>query len=78
MKNDITSSEKPIAAPKKPVLDPVGLLNLAIVYVVWSSTYLAIRVAVREGGGFPPFTLGLTRMPRPSDSWIRPSDLMSL
>lgn len=62
MKNNITSSEKPIAAPKKPVLDPVGLLNLAIVYVVWSSTYLAIRVAVREGGGFPPFTLGLTRM----------------
>jgi len=42
-------------------LDPIGLLNLAVVYVVWSSTYLAIRIAVREGAGFPPFTMGLTR-----------------
>ncbi len=32
-----------------------------MVYVVWSSTYLAIRIAVREGAGFPPFMLGLTR-----------------
>lgn len=30
-------------------------------YVVWSSTYLAIRIAVREGAGFPPFMLGFTR-----------------
>lgn len=42
-------------------LDPVGLLNLLVVYIVWSSTYLAIRIAVREGAGFPPFTMGLTR-----------------
>ena len=39
-----------------------GLLNLIIVYVVWGSTYLAIRVAVRPGAGFPPFTLGLLRL----------------
>ncbi len=39
-----------------------GLLNLIIVYVVWGSTYLAIRVAVRPGAGFPPFTLGLFRL----------------
>lgn len=42
-------------------LDPVGLGNLFIVYLVWSSTYLAIRFAVREGAGFPPFTLGFMR-----------------
>jgi len=39
-----------------------GLVNLFIVYIVWGSTYLAIRYAVREGGGFPPFTLGAMRV----------------
>ncbi|MEN8172520.1 MAG: EamA family transporter [Chloroflexota bacterium] len=39
-----------------------GLINLFIVYIVWGSTYLAIRYAVREGGGFPPFTLGAMRV----------------
>jgi drug/metabolite transporter (DMT)-like permease len=38
-----------------------GLFHLVIVYVVWSSTYLAMRVAVRPGAGFPPFTLGAAR-----------------
>ncbi len=47
--------------PKATHLDPVGLGNLFIVYLVWSSTYLAIRIAVREGAGFPPFTLGFMR-----------------
>ena len=28
-----------------------GLLHLVVVYIVWGSTYLAIRVAVREGHG---------------------------
>jgi drug/metabolite transporter (DMT)-like permease len=42
-------------------LDPTGLANLFVVYLVWSSTYLAIRIAVREGSGFPPFTMGLMR-----------------
>lgn len=42
-------------------LDRGGLAHLLVVYVVWSSTYLAIRLAVREGAGFPPFTLGLLR-----------------
>jgi drug/metabolite transporter (DMT)-like permease len=62
MQSDHTNPEKPATAAKKRVLDPIGLLNLSIVYVVWSSTYLAIRVAVREGSGFPPFTMGLMRM----------------
>jgi len=39
-----------------------GMLNLFVVYFVWGSTYLAIRVAVREGAGFPPFTLGAMRV----------------
>jgi drug/metabolite transporter (DMT)-like permease len=42
-------------------LDRSGLLNLLVVYIVWSSTYLAIRLAVREGAGFPPFSLGFMR-----------------
>ncbi len=39
-----------------------GFLHLSIVYVVWGSTYLAIRIAVRPEGGFPPFALGSLRM----------------
>jgi drug/metabolite transporter (DMT)-like permease len=41
---------------------PAGLLYLSIVYVIWGSTYLAIRIAVREGSGFPPFTMSMTRV----------------
>jgi len=36
-------------------------MHLFIVYLVWSSTYLAIRVAVRPGAGFPPFALAAMR-----------------
>ena len=39
-----------------------GLLNLSVIYVVWGSTYLAIRVAVREGAGWGPFWLGASRV----------------
>ena len=39
-----------------------GFLHLAVVYLVWGSTYLAIRLAVREGAGFPPFTLAFMRV----------------
>jgi drug/metabolite transporter (DMT)-like permease len=42
-------------------LNRAGLFNLAIVYVVWGSTYLAIRLAVRPEGGFPPFHLAMMR-----------------
>src|SRR5512143_4170187 len=38
-----------------------GLVNLLVVYIVWGSTYLAIRVAVQPGAGFPPFMLAATR-----------------
>jgi len=43
-------------------LSPRGLANLFIVYVVWGSTYLAIRLAVRDGAGFAPFILGAVRV----------------
>ncbi len=39
-----------------------GLGHLMVVYVVWGSTYLAIRVGVREGAGFAPFTFGALRV----------------
>ncbi len=39
-----------------------GLLSLFVLYVVWGSTYLAIRVAVREGAGWGPFWLGAARV----------------
>ena len=39
-----------------------GLLHLLVVYIVWGSTYLAIRVAVRDGSGFPPFSMAATRV----------------
>jgi drug/metabolite transporter (DMT)-like permease len=38
-----------------------GLLNLVVVYLAWGSTYLFIRVAVREGSGFPPFAMAASR-----------------
>jgi drug/metabolite transporter (DMT)-like permease len=37
------------------------MLNLMVVYMVWGSTYLFIRVAVREGSGFPPFAMAASR-----------------
>jgi drug/metabolite transporter (DMT)-like permease len=43
-------------------LNWAGLLNLFVIYLVWGSTYLAIRVAVRQGSGFPPFMLGGSRV----------------
>ena len=43
-------------------LTTAKFLPLLIIYLVWGSTYLAIRIAVREGAGFPPFTLAFARM----------------
>ena len=52
----------PTSRAPRQTLDRVGLLNLLVVYVVWGSTYLAIRVAVREGAGFPPFFMAMMRV----------------
>ena len=52
-----------MAQPRTLFGHPVtGLLCLLVTYVVWGSTYLGIRVAVRDGAGWPPFWLGATRV----------------
>jgi len=38
-----------------------ALFSLFTVYLVWGSTFLAMRVAVQEGSGFSPFWVGSTR-----------------
>lgn len=43
-------------------LSVAGLVHLSIVYVLWGSTYLAIRIAVQEGSGFPPMIMSATRV----------------
>lgn len=42
-------------------LPAAGIFHLFVVYIIWSSTYLFIRIAVGEGG-FAPFILGASRM----------------
>jgi drug/metabolite transporter (DMT)-like permease len=39
-----------------------GLVHLLVVYIVWGSTYLGIRIAVRDGTGFPPFAIAGSRV----------------
>lgn len=46
-----------LPTPARAGLDRFGLAQLAVVYVIWGSTYLGIRVAVREGAGWPPFVM---------------------
>ena len=46
---------------KEPLPLP-GLMHLGVVYLVWSSTYLAMRILVAAGSGFTPFTAGASRM----------------
>ena len=41
---------------------PAGLINLFVVYFVWGSTYLAIRIGIRSGAGFEPFWFGGMRV----------------
>jgi drug/metabolite transporter (DMT)-like permease len=38
-----------------------GFVHLLVVYIVWGSTYLGIRIAVRDGAGFPPFAMAGSR-----------------
>jgi drug/metabolite transporter (DMT)-like permease len=39
-----------------------GLMHLFVVYTVWSTTYLAMRIGVDAANGFPPFAFGALRM----------------
>ncbi|MBI5583161.1 MAG: EamA family transporter [Deltaproteobacteria bacterium] len=48
-------------ATLSPALSTKGLLNLFVVYLVWGSTYLFIRLTVQEGSGFPPFAMAASR-----------------
>lgn len=41
---------------------PAGLINLFAVYFIWGSTYLAIRIGIKEGSGFQPFWFGGLRV----------------
>jgi drug/metabolite transporter (DMT)-like permease len=53
MKNEPETTKK---------VTPAGLVHLFIVYFVWGSTYLAIRIGIREGAGFDPFWFGGLRV----------------
>lgn len=44
-----------------PSVSTKGMLNLFVVYLVWGSTYLFIRLTVQEGSGFPPFAMAASR-----------------
>lgn len=50
-----------MSSQSQPPVSWRGLAHLFVVYVVWSSTYLAIRVAVRPGAGFPPYSMAALR-----------------
>jgi drug/metabolite transporter (DMT)-like permease len=52
----VTSSSPSITA--RPAVDPRLLLSLAAVYVVWSSTYLAMRIAIAD---LPPLLMASLR-----------------
>ncbi len=49
-------------AQRKAPIPVTGLIHLGVVYLVWSSTYLAMRILVAPGSGFTPFTAGTSRM----------------
>jgi drug/metabolite transporter (DMT)-like permease len=57
MKRVLATTELPLAVAK-PRVDPRLVLSLAAVYVIWSSTYLAMRVAVIE---LPPLLMAAMR-----------------
>ncbi len=40
----------------------LGIFHLLVLYVVWSTTYLAIKVAVEPGSGFPPWSMAGSRL----------------
>jgi drug/metabolite transporter (DMT)-like permease len=48
MKSVLASTTHPTATPLRPTVDPRLVASLAAVYVIWSSTYLAMRVLVHH------------------------------
>ncbi|MFN0149684.1 MAG: EamA family transporter [bacterium] len=59
---DPRSDDNEEAAPSAAHHPWAAAFHLGVVYIVWGSTYLAIRYAVREGSGFPPFTMSGMRV----------------
>ncbi|MFC1936031.1 EamA family transporter [Chloroflexota bacterium] len=62
-----TSATQPVSFEKEVITKEKtipwqGFMNLLVVYIVWGSTYLAIRIAVQGDSGFPPYILGGTRV----------------
>jgi drug/metabolite transporter (DMT)-like permease len=57
MKPVVTTTASPLATDR-PVVDPRLAASLAAVYLIWSSTYLAMRVAVET---MPPLLMGSMR-----------------
>jgi len=51
-----------ITGGRQQTLTREGIFHLLVVYVVWGSTFLGMRVSVAEGSGFPPFTLAAIRL----------------
>src|ERR1051326_1510311 len=45
-----------------PVIERSAYLHLFVVYVIWGSTFVAMRAAVMGNSGFPPFSVGATRL----------------
>ncbi len=58
---NIERKREPCVNTDKQSVSLSGLISLFTVYLAWGSTYLAIRVAVRDGSGIEPFTLGASR-----------------
>jgi drug/metabolite transporter (DMT)-like permease len=56
-----TNSSNNDSAAEKSALDRVGLANLAVVMLLGGSTFLAIRIAVRPGSGFPALWMSASR-----------------
>lgn len=50
------------SSPIEKAVTWAGLSHLLVVYLIWGSTYLAIRLTVREQAGFPPFTVVAMRV----------------
>lgn len=63
MRGATTTAESPashgdVAPVRAPAIDPPVVVALLVVYVVWGSTYLAIRIAL---DGVPPLLMGAGR-----------------
>lgn len=59
---DVSAQSSELQATAQRTMNRAGLVHLLIIYVVWGSTYLGMRVAVEGPNGFPPFAMGALRV----------------